>query len=67
MTDFKQIYFALFILLKSYNMIGNIKFSLIIIAGIAIFGDPIKSEQILAIFSVMIGKLKVFLALDYIK
>ena len=45
-------------------MIGNIKFSLIIIAGYFIFGDPLKTEQILAIVSVMIGKLKVLLALE---
>jgi hypothetical protein len=41
-------------------MIGNIKFSLVIIAGFIIFGGPIKTEQILAIFLVMIGKLNFF-------
>ena len=37
-------------------MVGNIKFSLIIVAGFIIFRDPIKLEQIIAITLVMIGE-----------
>ena len=44
-------------LFVSYNMIGNIKFSLIIIAGYIIFKDQIKYEQFFAIALVMLGKL----------
>ena len=40
-----------------YNMVGNIKFSLIILAGFIIFRDPIKIEQLVAIILVMLGNL----------
>ena len=36
-------------------MVGNIKFSLIILVGYMIFRDPIRPEQIIAIALVMIG------------
>lgn len=38
-------------------MVGNIKFSLIILAGFIIFRDPIKIEQLVAIILVMLGNL----------
>ena len=44
-------------LILRYNMVGNIKFSLIIVAGFIIFRDPIKIEQIFAIIFVMMGNI----------
>lgn len=40
----------------TYNMVGNVKFSLIIAVGYLVFKDPIKYEQAFAITLVMFGK-----------
>jgi solute carrier family 35 protein E3 len=42
----------------TYNMVGNVKFSLIIAVGYILFKDPIKYEQAFAITLVMLGKFK---------
>ena len=39
----------------TYNMVGNVKLSLIIAVGYILFKDPIKYQQILAITLVNIG------------
>jgi solute carrier family 35 protein E3 len=39
----------------TYNMVGYLKFNLIVGFGIFLFNDPIKFQQVLAILMLLIG------------